>query len=175
MISKSIGYGSVAIAMLCALLGAYAQQPSPTPNCDHPIGESTATIPPATQTPTGVVDGILACPADRKPQPLPDGVYRVGGPVKPPRPTQTSPATFSDEVQNLIKKRALRRFQAESLLALTVNLEGIPQDICVMRQAGYGLDKQAFHAVEKYRFQPATLNGKPVAVRIVVGVNFKSY
>ena len=56
---------------------------------------------------------------------------------------------------------------------ITVDIEGNAKDLCLLRSAGYGLDKQAASAVEKYRFNPATMNGKPVPVRMSIEVNFK--
>jgi TonB family protein len=56
---------------------------------------------------------------------------------------------------------------------LTVDEHGMPQDMCVLKEAGYGLDKKAFQAVAKYRFAPATMNGSPVPVRLSVEVDFK--
>jgi outer membrane biosynthesis protein TonB len=38
-----------------------------------------------------------------------------------------------------------------------------------------GLDEKAIGAVSTWRFQPATLNGKPVAVEINVQVSFRLY
>ncbi len=71
----------------------------------------------------------------------------------------------------MIKKQHLSNFQAVSLVTITV--DGDPKDLCLNRSAGYGLDKQAALTVEKYRFSPATLNGKPVPVRMSIEVNLK--
>jgi len=38
-----------------------------------------------------------------------------------------------------------------------------------------GLDEKALQAVMKYRFKPARKDGKPVAVRISVMVNFRLF
>jgi protein TonB len=38
-----------------------------------------------------------------------------------------------------------------------------------------GLDEKAIEAVSQWRFQPATLNGQPVAVQINVEVSFRLY
>ena len=44
-----------------------------------------------------------------------------------------------------------------------------------MKSAGHGLDVQAEEAVRRYKFAPATKDGKPVPMRIVVELNFKTY
>jgi TonB family protein len=36
-----------------------------------------------------------------------------------------------------------------------------------------GLDEKAVEAVRRYRFKPATLQGKPVAVELNIEVNFR--
>jgi protein TonB len=38
-----------------------------------------------------------------------------------------------------------------------------------------GLDEKALAAVSKWRFQPATLHGQPVAVQINVEVTFRLF
>ena len=38
---------------------------------------------------------------------------------------------------------------------------------------GDGLDENAIAAVKKWRFNPATRNGVPVAVRVEVEINFR--
>jgi outer membrane biosynthesis protein TonB len=43
-----------------------------------------------------------------------------------------------------------------------------------VRQA-LGLDANAADTVRKYRFTPATKDGKPVPVRIAMSVTFKAY
>jgi protein TonB len=36
-----------------------------------------------------------------------------------------------------------------------------------------GLDKKAIEAVRQYRFKPAMLHGKPVAVAVHIEINFR--
>jgi TonB family protein len=50
---------------------------------------------------------------------------------------------------------------------------GMPQNVHVVRGVGYGLDKNAVESVKKYRFKPAMMEGKPVAVYLNVEVNFR--
>ena len=56
---------------------------------------------------------------------------------------------------------------------LVVGPEGLPHNIRVQRSLGMGLDEKAIAAVS--RFQPATLNGQPVAVEVNVQVSFRLY
>jgi periplasmic protein TonB len=60
-------------------------------------------------------------------------------------------------------------------LWMVVGLDGRAHNIRVQRSLGMGLDQKAIDAVNRWRFEPATLNGKPVAVEIAVEVNFRLY
>jgi TonB family protein len=60
-------------------------------------------------------------------------------------------------------------------LWLIVDENGLPRDIKVRRALGMGLDDEAIKAVKQWRFQPASKDGRPVAVMINVEVNFRLY
>ena len=53
--------------------------------------------------------------------------------------------------------------------------DGQPYNIKVVRALGKGLDEKAVEAVSQWKFEPATKNGKPVAVFIDVEVKFHLY
>jgi protein TonB len=61
------------------------------------------------------------------------------------------------------------------VLFLVVDAQGQPRDIRLQRSLGMGLDEKAMAAVSKWRFQPATLDGKPVATQINVEVTFRLF
>jgi protein TonB len=52
-------------------------------------------------------------------------------------------------------------------------MDGVPQDVKVLRGLGLGLDEKAVEAVQGWRFKPATRGGEPVAVTAQVEVNFQ--
>ncbi|MGH9607992.1 MAG: TonB family protein [Terracidiphilus sp.] len=60
-------------------------------------------------------------------------------------------------------------------IVIVVDVNGVPQDACLSKSAGYGLDAQAANAARQYRFTPANKDGKPVPKRIVVRVSFVMY
>jgi TonB family protein len=60
-------------------------------------------------------------------------------------------------------------------IAGTVDLQGAFTDLCVAQAAGEGLDEKALEAVAAWKFEPATLQGEPVAVRLNVEVSFRLY
>jgi outer membrane biosynthesis protein TonB len=120
-------------------------------------------------------DRVPPCPAEFTLPSLPEGIFRVGGDILEPIQTKTSEASLSDEARAFIKKHHIKQFQAMSIVGVTVDTAGIPQDICVLRKAGYGLDRKALESVAEYRFKPGTLHGKPVPVRLAIGVRFDAH
>lgn len=96
------------------------------------------------------------------------GVFRVGGGVTAPRAIDAPDPEYSEEARKA-------KYQGTCLLWLIVGPDGKPHDIKVARALGMGLDEKAIEAVRNWKFEPAMLNGKPVAVQINVEVNFRLY
>jgi protein TonB len=96
------------------------------------------------------------------------GPYRVGGGVQAPRPLETPDPEYSEEARKA-------KYQGVVVLWLVVGPDGRPKNIKVERPLGMGLDQKAVEAVQRWRFEPATKDGKPVAVQINVEVNFRLY
>lgn len=61
------------------------------------------------------------------------------------------------------------------LLALTVDKQGLVRDVHVTRSLDKRLDQNAIDAVKQWKFKPAVKDGKPVAVRTSVEVDFRLY
>ena len=61
------------------------------------------------------------------------------------------------------------------LVALTIDANGRPTDIRVVRGLGSGLDEKAIEAVSRYCFKPAMQNGHPVPVAMNVNVDFQIF
>ena len=73
---------------------------------------------------------------------------------------------YSDEARDA-------KHQGSVLLDILVNSEGLVDDVKIVRPLGYGLDEKAVDAVIQWRFRPATKNGKPVAAKAKVEINFR--
>ena len=56
---------------------------------------------------------------------------------------------------------------------MVVDAEGVPRRISIAQPLGYGLEERAVEAMAKWRFAPATLEGKPVATVMVVAQDFE--
>ncbi|QHS52702.1 M56 family metallopeptidase [Edaphobacter sp. 12200R-103] len=58
------------------------------------------------------------------------------------------------------------------LVGLTVDQQGMPQDVHILRSLRPDFDRNAVAAVQEYRFKPALSEGKPVSRQIKVEVKF---
>lgn len=96
------------------------------------------------------------------------GAFRVGNGVSAPRALESPDPEYSEEARKA-------KYQGVVTLTLIVGPDGKPRDIRVLRPLGMGLDQKAIEAVNRWRFEPATKDGRPVAVLINVEVNFRLY
>lgn len=98
-----------------------------------------------------------------------DGIYVPGlNGVSQPIPIFTPEAEFSDEARR-------HKQQGACTISVVIDAQGNPQNPRVVQPIGMGLDEKALQAVMRYRFKPAKKDGKPVAVRIAVVVNFRLF
>jgi len=88
--------------------------------------------------------------------------------VKPPTPTYTPEPEFSEEA-----RRA--KFQGVVILSIIVDETGNVSQVRLERPLGKGLDDNAMQGVKTWRFNPARLEGQPVAVEMRIEVAFNLY
>jgi TonB family protein len=119
--------------------------------------------PSSNSSPTGVPQPVQGLANDPN-----SPVYRVGGPVSPPKLIYDPNPEYSEEARNA-------RYQGTVVLRLIVDGKGLPQNIRVQRALGMGLDAEAVKAVKQWRFEPSMKDGQPVAVMINVEVSFRLY
>ena len=93
------------------------------------------------------------------------GLMSVGGGVSAPTVVHRVDPEFTEEAR-------AASFQGNIALQLVVDQQGNPQNIRVVRRAGMGLEEKAVEAVRQYRFHPAMFQGHPVAVQIIIDVDF---
>jgi periplasmic protein TonB len=58
-------------------------------------------------------------------------------------------------------------------LGIVVNASGQVTNVRVLRSLGLGLDERAIDAVRQWKFRPGTVDGRAVATRAMVEVNFR--
>jgi TonB family protein len=91
-------------------------------------------------------------------------VYDLGPGITPPRVTKQVNPHFSTN-------RGVRA-EGSVLIALVVSSKGFPKDPHVVKGLDKDLDESAVDAVKEWRFAPAQKNGKPIAVRVSVQIQF---
>ncbi len=96
------------------------------------------------------------------------GVFRVGNGVAAPKLIYDPEPEYSEEARKA-------KYQGTCVLSVVVGPDGLAHDIKVTNTLGLGLDEKAIEAVRKWRFDPATKDGKAVNVLISVQVNFRLY
>ncbi|MGB9073596.1 MAG: energy transducer TonB [Terriglobales bacterium] len=95
-------------------------------------------------------------------------LHQSGDGVTPPKATYSPDPEYSEEGRR-------DKYMSVVRIAGTVDPQGSFTDLCVVQAAGEGLDGKAMVAVKTWKFQPATLQGEPVAVRLNVEVSFRLY
>ena len=96
------------------------------------------------------------------------GVYKVGGGVSAPQVVRSVEPQYSDAA-----RRA--KLAGTCLVSLIVDINGLPQNVRVVRPLGKGLDEKAVEAVKQYRFEPAMYEGHPVPVEVNIQVSFQLF
>ncbi len=94
------------------------------------------------------------------------GVMNVGGGVSAPIVIHFVEPEFTEQARR-------GNYQGTVGIQLIVDAQGNPQDAHVVHRLGMGLDEKALEAVRQYRFKPAMYQGHPVAVQLVIDVDFR--
>jgi protein TonB len=95
-------------------------------------------------------------------------VYAVGNGVTAPKAVYMTDPEYSQKARK-------KKINGTVVVAMIVTPEGRVRDVKVAKSLDEGLDKQALAAVRTWRFEPATKDGKPVAVHMNVEVDFRLY
>ena len=136
--------------------------PDPTPDEPEPIRLEEDIEPEIDLPDTDLIFGV----PDAPPPPEPTGPIRVGGDVKPPKKLQAPNPQYTE-----IARKA--RIQGVVIVEAIIDKTGNVTNVKILKGLPMGLDQAAADAVARWRFEPATLNGKPVAVIYNLTVNFR--
>lgn len=135
--------------------------PDPTPDEPEPIRipepEENIEIP-------DIDDLVIAMPD--APPPINTGPIFVTGDVQKPVKISDVQPQYSE-----IARKA--RIQGVVILQTIISKEGVIEDVKVLKGLPMGLEEAAVAAVKQWKYKPATLNGKPVAVYFNLTVNFQ--
>ena len=136
--------------------------PDPTPDEPEPIRLEEEIEPDIEMPDTDVIFGIPEGP----PPVEPTGPIRVGGDVAPPNKLFSPQPQYTE-----IARKA--RITGVVIVEAIIDKSGSVTNVKVLKGLPMGLDQAAVDAIKKWRFEPATLNGKPVAVIYNLTVNFQ--
>lgn len=93
-------------------------------------------------------------------------VYDLGDGIKPPRLVHEVNPDYSG-VRGVRVKGSVE-------IAVVVTSQGVPKDPHVVASLHPDVDRCAVEAIKQWRFAPAQKDGKPVAVRVTIEVDFHS-
>jgi TonB family protein len=126
-----------------------------------------ALIVPASSTvtlPRDFIPGPLGEPIPLPPPP--PGYERIGGDITPPKVITRVDPRYPEEAR---KERVSGLVVVEAM----IGEDGLVRDVKVRKGLPFGMDEAAVDAVRQWTFQPATKDGKPVAVVFNLTINFK--
>jgi periplasmic protein TonB len=89
------------------------------------------------------------------------------------RGSLTPPAILSKTEPEYSEDARKARVQGTVVLYVVVDQRGQPQNIQLRQSLGLGLDERAMEAVSRWRFKPATANGRPISSPVLVEVFFR--
>ena len=112
------------------------------------------------------IDDLVIGIPDAPPEPEPDGPIYVTGEVKKPEKLSSPPPQYTE-----IARKA--RIQGVVILQSIIDEQGNVTEVSILKGLPMGLSESAMGAVRQWKFKPATLNGKPVAVYFNLTVNFQ--
>jgi protein TonB len=136
--------------------------PDPTPDEPEPIR-----IPePQVELDIPDVDDLVIAVPDAPPAPEPSGPIFVTGDVQ-------KPVKISDVQPQYTEIARKARIQGVVILQTIIDKDGNITDVKALKGLPMGLTESAMEAVTQWKFKPATLNGKPVAVYFNLTVNFQ--
>jgi len=115
-----------------------------------PKSESASTV-----APTGVSPDV------------PYPIYAVAGDVKAPKPVYAPNPSYTESALRAKK-------QGSIALAIVITPEGDVQNVEVCKHLEPSLDQRAVETVSRWKFDPATKEGKPVGVHVTVDVSFST-
>jgi protein TonB len=135
--------------------------PDPTPDEPEPIRTPEEIRPEIDLPETDIIFDIPEGP----PPSEPEGPIHVGGDVAAPTKLSAPQPQYTE-----IARKA--RIQGVVIVQAIINKQGNVTDVKVLKGLPMGLDQSAVEAIRKWKFEPATLNGKPVDVYYNLTVNF---
>lgn len=96
-----------------------------------------------------------------------EDVYDLGDGITPPRITHHVNPQYPEDLNGV-------KVDGSVTIALVVTSKGLPDNPQVVKSLEKQVDRCAVEAVKQWRFAPAQKQGKPVAVRVTIEIEFHS-
>ncbi len=94
------------------------------------------------------------------------GVYKMGTKgIDPPKIVTQVPPDYTEEMKS-------KGIDGRVVLSVVIDDHGVPTRLKVLKSVDETYDRAAMDAVKKWRWEPPTLDGKPVSVEWVVVIRF---
>jgi len=135
--------------------------PDPTPHEIEPIRHDEPV--PEVDLPEPDIDFKIP---EAPPMPEPEGPIIIGGDVQKPEKIHTVQPLYTNTAR-------IARLQGQVIVQAIIDKQGDVTDVKVLKGLRLGLSEEAVKAVEQWKFKPATLRGKPVAVYFNLTVRFQ--
>jgi TonB family protein len=87
----------------------------------------------------------------------------------------TPPKVLSDPEPEFSKEARQVKYEGTMFVSLILDEAGSVQELQITKPLGLGLDENAIATVHTWKFEPAQKDGKPVAVKLMIEVNFHLY
>jgi TonB family protein len=113
--------------------------------------------------------GETSLPAQDAPQTPNEVVYERK------MPGMTLPKAVYQPDPEYAERPRQKKLQGTVLLSMIVTSDGTVREPQVTRSLDKDLDQKALECVRKWKFEPATKDGQPVAYRIAVEISFHLY
>jgi TonB family protein len=93
-------------------------------------------------------------------------VHAVGGDVTKPVPIYKPEPKYTKEAR-------AAKLEGTDVFWIVVDASGNVADVELVRSLDKGLDENAIETLRTWKFEPATKNGIPVSVKVVVETSFR--
>ena len=148
-------------------------KPRPHPRPQAPVvhHEALAPVAPTPVAPTTATPAVPSPPPVNPPTIVPPPAQVAALPILPPRPISGASGNPRPDYPAAARRHGL---QGKVVLRVEVSAEGRAQSVEVKVSSGHSiLDEAALDAVRRWRFNPASQNGNPVAGAAEVPIEFR--